>query len=140
MIAVAIVGIIAAVAYPSYQQYIIDSRRVDAQQALLSFANAMERHKTETMQYTGAASGAGNSGSPAANIFPSTSPVGSGDTFYNLRIESSATRSYTLRATPAPGSSQVGDGLLEILSTGVKRWDKNDDGDALDAGENNWED
>lgn len=139
LIAVAIVGIISAVAYPSYQQYIIDSRRVDTQQALLSFANAMERFKVANSTYAGAASGGANSGFPAATVFPSQSPVGGGDAFYNLSIESSAARSYILRADPVNGSSQDGDGLMEILSTGVKRWDKNDDGDATDAGENNWE-
>ncbi|MCP4598358.1 MAG: prepilin-type N-terminal cleavage/methylation domain-containing protein [Neptuniibacter sp.] len=138
MIAVLIVGLISAVAYPSYQQYITDSRRVDAQQALLSFANAMERFKVENMVYTGAASGGANSGPPAATLFPSQAPVDGGTAFYNLTIESSATRSYILRADPI--GTQNGDGLMEILSTGIKRWDKNDDGDATDAGENNWED
>lgn len=139
MIAVAIVGIISAVVYPSYREYIIDARRVDAQQALLSFANAMERFKIANSTYAGAASGGANTGFPAANVFPSQAPIDGGDAFYNLRIESSAIRSYTLQAVPVNGSSQDGNGLMEILSTGVKRWDKNDDGDASDAGENNWE-
>jgi len=46
MIVVAIIGIIAAVAYPSYQEFVMKSRRADAQAALVSFAGAMERHFT----------------------------------------------------------------------------------------------
>lgn len=140
MVSIVIVGIIASIAYPSYQQFVIDSRRVDAQQALMSFANAMERHKTETMEYTGAASGAVDSGPPAATFFPDQSPVDGGTAYYDLSIVSSTSRSFVLMADPIGGTTQADDGHLEVLSTGIKRWDKNNDGDALDAGENNWED
>ena len=73
------------------------------------------------------------------NVFPSQAPVDGGTAFYNLSIISSTSRNYTLRAMPINGTTQQGDGLLEILSTGVKRMDKNNDGDATDNGENNWE-
>ena len=139
LIAVAILGIIAAVAYPSYQQYLIDARRTDAQQALLGFANAIERFKVENMTYQGAAVGGASAGIPSVNVFPSQAPVDGGTAFYNLSIISSTSRNYTLRAMPINGTTQQGDGLLEILSTGVKRMDKNNDGDATDNGENNWE-
>ena len=139
MIAVAIVGVISAVVYPSYRAYIIDARRVDAQQALLSFANAMERFKVENSTYEGAAIGGASTGAPSPTVFPSQAPIDGADAFYNLSIQASGTRNYTLRADPVNGSSQDGNGLMEILSTGVKRWDKNDDGDTSDTGENNWE-
>jgi prepilin-type N-terminal cleavage/methylation domain-containing protein len=51
MIVVAIIGILASIAYPSYQESILKSRRADAKGALLGFANAMERHFTETNSY-----------------------------------------------------------------------------------------
>ena len=51
MIAVAIVGILASIAYPSYQDSVRKSRRADAKGALLGFANAMERHFTENNSY-----------------------------------------------------------------------------------------
>jgi type IV pilus assembly protein PilE len=43
MIVVAIVGILAAVAYPSYQDHVRKSRRAEAQSALMGLAAAMER-------------------------------------------------------------------------------------------------
>ena len=48
MIAVAIVGILAGIAYPSYQESVRDSRRADAKGALLGFANSMERFLRRT--------------------------------------------------------------------------------------------
>lgn len=139
MITVAIVGIIAAIAYPSYTQYIINSRRVDAQQALVSFATAMERWRSQNMTYMGAATGGGDTGSPADTLFPSTAPVDGSDSFYNLTIASAAVNSFILRATPVAGTSQEGDGYLELLSDGRKRWDSNNSG-SIDAGETQWDD
>lgn len=51
MITVAIVGILTSIAYPSYQDSIMKSRRVDAQGKLMSFANAMERYYTQCNTY-----------------------------------------------------------------------------------------
>ena len=53
MVTVAIVGILAAIAYPSYQDSVMKSRREDAKGVLLGLANAMERRFTETNSYTG---------------------------------------------------------------------------------------
>lgn len=138
MIVVAIVGILAAVAYPSYMSFIVDGRRTDVQEAMLSFANAMERHKTENMAYTGAAAGGANNGVPNSVVFPSQAPIDSTDKFYNLTIVSSSSLAYTLRATPIAGTSQTSDGYLEITSTGLRRWDQNNDGDTSDTGETSW--
>ncbi len=44
MIAVAIVGILAAVAYPSYRDYVVRGQLVDATTALSTFRADMERH------------------------------------------------------------------------------------------------
>ena len=72
MIVVAIVGIIAAIAYPSYQGVIADGYRGTGQADLLGFASAMERHHNGSFSYEGAASGGANTGAPA--IFASYSP------------------------------------------------------------------
>ena len=52
MITVAVVGILAAIAYPSYQDSIRKSRRADAKSALLDAAHRQERFFTENNQYT----------------------------------------------------------------------------------------
>ena len=118
MIAVAILGILAGIAYPSYQDSVRKSRRADAQGALLGFANAMERYFTVNNSYLGA-------------------PVDGGTPYYNLIISAAASNAYTLQATPI--NSQAGDGFMQISGTGVRGWDRNDDGDTLDANENSWD-
>lgn len=123
VIAVAIIGILASIAYPSYQEYVTRSRRVDAQAALLGFANAMERHHTRTGSYLGAGTtNNNNTGAPLASIFASQSPLDSGTKHYNLTIQSATSSSFTLRATPIAGGVQTKDGYLEIEHTGAKSW------------------
>lgn len=140
MITLVIVGIVFAIAYPSYQSSLIDSRRTDAQNALLGFATAMERFRTDNATYDDAHSGTGYPNPPLATVFPAQTPIDSSDKFYNLTIQSADNNGFTLRATPIGGSAQDGDGYLELTSIGHKRWDKNNNGSTLDSGENNWTD
>jgi type IV pilus assembly protein PilE len=51
MIVVAIVAILAAVAYPSYQQSITKTRRTTAQACLVEVAQFMERFYTTNLRY-----------------------------------------------------------------------------------------
>jgi type IV pilus assembly protein PilE len=145
MIAVSIISILAAIAYPSYQDSIRKSRRADAKGALLGFANAMERRFTETNSYcdvggTGGANtcdvaGTNDTGSPS--IYSSQSPVDGGTKYYDLTINIVTASTYTLRATPI--NAQAGNGILELTQTGRRGWDRNGDTDTSDAGEDNWD-
>jgi len=51
VIVVAIVGLLAAIAYPSYQNQVIKSRRTDAKSALLNLSNQMEQYRYENNSY-----------------------------------------------------------------------------------------
>lgn len=51
MITVAIIGILAAVAYPSYTDFIIRSDRTEAQRELLRLANLQEQLFVDTRAY-----------------------------------------------------------------------------------------
>jgi len=126
MIVVAIIGILAAIAYPSYQNSVEKARRSDAQGALLGLANAMERHFTANNSYLGA--GSPNTGSPS--IYPDEVPMDGNTKFYDLTISAATASTYTLRATPKNG--QAGNGILELTSTGVRTWDKDNDGSVTD--------
>ena len=44
MVVVVIIGILASIAYPSYQNYVLRSGRTDARDALLNIAQQLERH------------------------------------------------------------------------------------------------
>ncbi len=128
MITVAIIAIIAAIAYPSYLDQVKSSRRGDAQGVLTSFALAMERFYTNNNTYLGAAgtqAAPANSGAP--RIFASEAPLDGATKYYNLTIKAGATQStYTLVATPK--GVQAGDGIMELDSTGAKRWDRDNSG------------
>ena len=130
MIAVVIVGIIAAVGYPSYQSMMVSANRSTAQADLMGFASAMERHYAITLSYNGAATGSGNTGSP--EVFtaysPSTEPASKKKYTLTIHAVSADGNSYELRAVPVSGSTQVGDGTLYIFSDGRKAWDQNSDG------------
>lgn len=52
MITVAVVGILTAIAYPSYLEYIIRSRRVEAQSLLNDAAARQERWRAQNGSYT----------------------------------------------------------------------------------------
>ena len=58
MITVAIIGIIASIAYPSYQGFAVSTNRGAAQADLMSLAAAMERHKAASFSYKAAADSA----------------------------------------------------------------------------------
>ena len=51
MIVVAIIGILAGIAYPTYQDSVRKSRRADAEAVLLELAQWMERFYTENNRY-----------------------------------------------------------------------------------------
>ena len=134
MITIAIIGILAAIAVPSYQNSIKKSRRADAQGALMGFANAMERHFTANGTYEEAAANGADTGAPT--IFSIQSPVDGSAAYYNLTISAADTNTYTLLA--APINAQVGDGNMELDHTGARRWDE-DNADGFSATENDWE-
>lgn len=120
MIVVAIIGIIAAVAYPSYQEQVNKSRRGDCSGALVGLANAMERFYSVNNTYLGAGVSGANTGAPAATLFSATCPVDGGAATYNLTISAATASTFTLQATPT--GAQTGDrcGNLTLTNTGVK--------------------
>jgi len=136
MIAIVIIGILAAVAYPGYQNSIRRARRADAQGDLMAFAALMERAFTATNTYLG--NGTPNTGTPPAGSgFPQTSPSsGGGQVAYNLTIQAATATTYTLAATPVAGPQAI-DGVMTLNSAGQRTWDRNNSG-VIDPGENTW--
>lgn len=139
MIVVAIVGIIAAVAYPSYINYTISSYRSAAQADLMALAGAMERHRAANFSYKGAATGGADTGSPA--IFhahsPSSEPVTNKRYSLTIDVVNASGSNFVLKATPVSGTNQAGDGALFYYSDGRKAWDK-DNGGSISASEYCW--
>jgi type IV pilus assembly protein PilE len=121
MIVVVIIGILASVAYPAYQEQVRSTRRADCTGTLMGLAGAMERHFTATNSYLGAANGGGNTGAPDASVFNATQcPADGGTATYNLTISAASGSSFTVQA--APTGPQAGDkcGTFTLDSTGMK--------------------
>jgi type IV pilus assembly protein PilE len=126
VVAVCIVGILSAIAIPSYKQHTIKSRRAEAQGALVTFANAMEQWrlqcgnycKANTTPLTCSTDCSTSTGPPA--IFPAVVPISGGTPTYNLTISAVTATIYTLTATPLTTSSQKADGALSITNDGTK--------------------
>ncbi len=90
MITVSLIGILTAIAYPSYSSYVQDSRRQVAKQVLLESAQKLERYYAQNFNYDGAVS----NGSVTV-----VTPDASFEDFYTLTATASA-NSFTLSATP----------------------------------------
>lgn len=102
MIALVVVGLLSALAYPSYQQQVAKGRRTDAKQSLMELSQRMERFYTERGTYVGAA--LGNSG-----LYPNVTSGG----YYDLSITVQTLDGFTVKATPR--GSQVGDACASFL-------------------------
>ena len=133
MIVVAIIGVIAAVAYPSYQEQVAKSRRGDCSGALVSLANAMERFYSVNSTYLGAGASGANTGAPASTLYSATCPVDGGTPSYNLSIAAATASTFTLQAVPT--GPQAGDrcGTLTLTNTGVKNVSGADSGVTWEA-------
>lgn len=135
MITVAVIGVLAAIAYPSYQDYVKRGRRADAMGELQQAVAAMERYFTVNGSYTGATAGATGT---IPNRLPRT-----GTKHYDISLTltpaSDPRTGFVIRATPASGSPQAKDGMFDIDHTGRKRWDENHDGSFGGGTEDNWE-
>ncbi|QSX35553.1 type IV pilin protein [Shewanella avicenniae] len=108
MIAVAIVGILASIALPSYQEHIRNTRRTDAREALINSAQIMERQYTSTNAYTG------------GSIVKDDS-VSSPGGFYSITATELTADTYTLVATAiAPQDKDVACKTMTITQTGTK--------------------
>lgn len=124
MITVAIVAILAAIAIPSYNQYVLRANRAEAQGELMQLAGALERFYASQYTYVGAAGGTNASGAPDANVFShSVVPASStgSSTRFNLTVSNLSENGYSAIATAV--GSQVSDTncpVLTLTSTGQR--------------------
>lgn len=98
MLTIAVVAILAAIAYPSYTRYILKSQRADAIVNLLKIQGIYEEYNAQNTVY------------PAANTLPpsTTPPIPSTSVYYSFSSVTSST-SYTLTATALAGGTQIND-------------------------------
>ena len=91
LIVVAIIGILAGIAYPSYAEHVKRTRRTDGHLALLLAVQNMERCKSTSYSYAN------------CTVSPATSPEGS----YTLALSDLEANTFTITATAT--GNQAGD-------------------------------
>lgn len=134
MIVVAVIGILAAIAYPSYVRYIVRSNRVDAQRELVQIQQMMERHYTAFGTYAGAALGVESNHSVGPAQIVRGNQAIYALSFAGVPPDAS---SYRIRATPRSDGINRNDGFLQIDSVDERQWDWNGDGGISDE-EKTW--
>jgi type IV pilus assembly protein PilE len=115
IITVAIIGILATVAFPIYQEYIQTTRRTTAMSDLLELNQWMERRYSNSFDYT------------TAGTLPFNQSPQNGTAFYNISFSGSVTRnSFTLQAVPTGGQTSDVCGTLTIDEQGTRSADETD--------------
>ncbi|MGZ5056433.1 MAG: type IV pilin protein, partial [Methylobacter sp.] len=97
MIVVAIIGILAGIAYPAYTDYVLRANRADGKAGLLNLQLAQEKYRANCSQYAdGIHATTLTCGGTHNLVFNTSSPNGK----YTLAITAGDATSYTLTATP----------------------------------------
>ncbi|MGH8435979.1 MAG: type IV pilin protein [Pseudomonas sp.] len=119
MIVVAIIGILATIAYPSYQNYVLRTGRADGQAKLMEIMQAQERHFSQNQTYV-ANLGAGGLGYGVA----ANAAVPSDERRYNIAAAACAgttiANCVVLTATrqgPQANDAECGDLTLDSRGT-----------------------
>lgn len=117
MVVVTVVGILAAVVYPSYVNYVLRSNRVDGREILQRVAAAQERFYTNRNRYTEDITGA--TGLAMTNV--------SEKGFYTVRVSlEDGDQSFFLRAAPQGRQTNDQCSVLTLTNVGTKSFNGNE--------------
>ena len=133
MITVAIVGFLAAIAYPAYQDSILKGRRAEGRAALLNLMQQQERYYTQTGSYLAFKVGASGSNGTSVTTkdtvaipFKTTSGDSTTDFAYQLGAEpcsDTLALNECVQLSAVPRQTDKAAGTLTLSSTGAKGCD-----------------
>lgn len=130
MITVAIVALLASIAYPAYLNSILKGRRAEGRSALLNLLQQQERFYTQTGSYMSFAEGAtGNNGTidiagtaTGGQAIPFKTESGNGSPAYRLSAAActGVTRNECIVLSAVPQRSDPEAGTLTVTTAGAK--------------------
>lgn len=130
MVVVAIIGILAAIAFPSYQEHVQKTKRAEAQSELLDIAHRLQKFKIANFSYI--AYEVDDDDPTVDNPKPVTladiNHTGSipvqGDRLYTVELEDVGLTTWTLVATPVDDTVVENTGVICLNHRGQKFWSK----------------
>ena len=112
MITVAIIGVLAAVALPSYTKYIVRANRSAAQAQMLDIANRQQQFLLANRAYATKTLLTSSGYTLPTDVSPRYG--------YDVTVGTGTVPSFIITFTPVVGSPQASDGTLTLNSEGVK--------------------
>lgn len=110
MIVLAIIGILAAIAYPNYQKYVIKTKRTDMMTDMQNIASTIESQKLAKGKYSSVTV------SDLTGSYPKQ-----GTAVYTVTISPTPlTDTWTITATPIATQMMASDGVLTLNYNGQK--------------------
>lgn len=151
MIVVVIIGVLAAIAYPSYQEQTRKARRSDGKNSLTEVANRLEKFYAHCNTYTTNFGGKVSDTDATKNCTglavasgDSVANINTAEGYYQLGITdingatAAIAQGFRVTATPVAGKPQATDGMLALDSRGTKWYDSNKNG-SFASTENSWQ-
>ena len=112
MIAVVVVGVLLAIALPSFMDSVRKGRRAEAFAALTQVQAAQERERANRAAYLSSVTNAADHATVPGLGWPSDATANG---YYTIAIAASSATGYTATATAVSGKSQASDGTCKML-------------------------
>lgn len=109
LVVVAIIGMLSAIAYPAYGNYLVKGNRGAAQSHMLELAQAQAQYLADNREYAASVDG-----------LSMTTPTAVSSKYTIAITANDSPPRFAITATPVIGSKQAGDGVLSINQSGTK--------------------
>lgn len=110
MVSMAIIALLAAIAYPAYGNYLKKSNRAAAQSYMIELAQAQSQYMADSRSYA-----------PTESALNMTTPAAVASKYHiSIAASDGPPPTFTITATPVPTSSQAGEDVLTLDQAGAR--------------------